>query len=49
MGPGLPLVDYQMKVKELIRTMDKTNHAFITKDLSGRHHILSQYDLLRSV
>lgn len=49
MGPKLPLIDYQMKVKELIRTMDKTNHAFITKDLSGRHHILSQYDLLRSV
>jgi predicted transcriptional regulator len=49
MGPALPEVNHEIKVKDIIRTMDSDNYTVITKDRFGNYNMISQYDILKAV
>ena len=49
MGNAFPIVDSDMSVKELNKYISKTNPAVITKDESGKMHIITQYDIIQAL
>ena len=49
MGNAFPIVDADMSVKELNKYISKSNPAVITKDESGKMHIITQYDIIQAL
>lgn len=49
MGNAFPIVDADMNVKELNKYISKSNPAVITKDESGKMHIITQYDIIQAL
>jgi len=46
MGPSLPVLTGETSLSEGLKVMGSTHHAILVKLADGRHHIVSQHDLL---
>ena len=49
MGKPFPMVEGDLPFSKLGRFVDKKFSAVLTKDNTGRYHVLTQYDIMRAV
>jgi len=49
MGPPFPLVEWNDGISIVSKLINKDNTAVLVKDVSGRYHIITEYDLIEAL